>query len=101
MRAVSAPIRKRATRSSRSWKAACLPMPAAPDDAVSALILEVASQFESARAKINLALHVTGRRADGYHLLDSLVVFVDIGDRLRAEPATSLSLAGGGPQAAD
>ena len=35
-----------------------------------------------APAKINLYLHVTGRRADGYHLLDSLVAFADIGDRL-------------------
>lgn len=33
-----------------------------------------------ARAKLNLALHVTGRRDDGYHLLDSLVVFADVGD---------------------
>lgn len=39
-----------------------------------------------APAKINLALHVTGRRADGYHLLDSLVVFADIGDRLAVAP---------------
>lgn len=37
---------------------------------------------EVARAKINLALHVTGRRADGYHLLDSLVTFCESGDRL-------------------
>ncbi|MGR3388025.1 MAG: hypothetical protein ACU0DB_13765, partial [Paracoccus sp. (in: a-proteobacteria)] len=37
--------------------------------------------FEAARAKLNLALHVTGRREDGYHLLDSLVAFADIGDR--------------------
>jgi 4-diphosphocytidyl-2-C-methyl-D-erythritol kinase len=35
-----------------------------------------------APAKINLALHVTGQRADGYHLLDSLVVFADFGDKL-------------------
>ncbi len=41
-----------------------------------------------ARAKINLALHVVGRRADGYHLLDSLVAFAEIGDRLALEPAT-------------
>ncbi len=39
-----------------------------------------------APAKINLALHVTGQRADGYHLLDSLVVFADTGDRLRLQP---------------
>jgi 4-diphosphocytidyl-2-C-methyl-D-erythritol kinase len=54
-----------------------------------------------APAKVNLYLHVTGRRDDGYHLLDSLVAFVDIGDRLRAEPAKSVSLAVDGPEAAD
>ncbi len=37
-----------------------------------------------APAKVNLALHIVGRRADGYHLIDSLVVFADIGDRLTA-----------------
>lgn len=37
---------------------------------------------EAARAKINLALHVTGQRADGYHLLDSLVTFADFGDEV-------------------
>ncbi|MFD1745821.1 4-(cytidine 5'-diphospho)-2-C-methyl-D-erythritol kinase [Rhizobium helianthi] len=42
---------------------------------------------EAARAKINLALHVTGRRADGYHLLDSLVTFVDLGDALEFWPS--------------
>lgn len=39
-----------------------------------------------APAKINLALHVTGRRADGYHLLDMLVAFADIGDRVSWRP---------------
>jgi len=53
-----------------------------------------------APAKVNLYLHVTGRRADGYHLLDSLVAFADIGDRLTAEPAAALSLEIGGPEAA-
>lgn len=48
---------------------------------------------EPAPAKINLYLHVLGRRPDGYHRLDSLVAFADAGDELRAEPATSLSLA--------
>ena len=61
-------------------------MPAATGDPVSALILEVASKVENARAKVNLALHVTGRRGDGYHLLDSLVVFAEIADTLRAVP---------------
>jgi 4-diphosphocytidyl-2-C-methyl-D-erythritol kinase len=42
---------------------------------------------EAARAKINLALHVTGRRVDGYHLLDMLVVFPDISDGLIFEPS--------------
>src|SRR5205823_12625417 len=52
-----------------------------------------------APAKINLYLHVVGRRADGYHLLDSLVAFADIGDRVTAAPAEHLSLAIGGPEA--
>jgi 4-diphosphocytidyl-2-C-methyl-D-erythritol kinase len=51
-----------------------------------------------APAKINLYLHVVGRRADGYHLLDSLVAFVDIGDRVTAAPAHCLSLTVGGPE---
>src|SRR6202166_4795859 len=52
-----------------------------------------------APAKINLYLHVVGRRADGYHLLDSLVAFADIGDRVSAAPAGSLTLAIDGPEA--
>jgi len=40
-----------------------------------------------AHAKINLALHVTGRRLDGYHLLDSLVVFTELGDRISVDKA--------------
>ena len=52
-----------------------------------------------APAKINLTLHVTGQRDDGYHLLDSLVVFADVGDRVRAEPAGALSLTLEGPEA--
>lgn len=55
---------------------------------------------ERAPAKINLALHVTGLRADGYHLLDSLVVFADCGDVLRFEPAQRLTLEVTGPMAA-
>lgn len=47
---------------------------------------------ENAPAKINLALHVTGQRADGYHLLDSLVVFAGYGDVLHFSPARSLDL---------
>ena len=40
-----------------------------------------------APAKLNLALHVTGQRADGYHLLESLVAFADFGDEVTVEPA--------------
>jgi 4-diphosphocytidyl-2-C-methyl-D-erythritol kinase len=50
-----------------------------------------------APAKVNLYLHVTGRRPDGYHLLDSLAVFPAVGDTLRAMPADGLSLTVGGP----
>jgi 4-diphosphocytidyl-2-C-methyl-D-erythritol kinase len=58
------------------------------------------SDSESAPAKINLFLHVTGKRPNGYHLLDSLVVFADMGDRLFAEPSGGLSLRLTGPFAA-
>jgi len=52
-----------------------------------------------AAAKVNLYLHVTGRRADGYHLLDSLVAFPDIGDRITADLAPGFSLEISGPEA--
>ncbi|MCA0434513.1 MAG: 4-(cytidine 5'-diphospho)-2-C-methyl-D-erythritol kinase [Proteobacteria bacterium] len=55
---------------------------------------------EQARAKINLALHVLGRRADGYHELDSAVAFADVGDVLHLEPAQATSLTIHGPFAA-
>ncbi len=50
-----------------------------------------------APAKINLYLHVTGRRADGYHELDSLIAFADIYDRVCVFPATELMLRIEGP----
>jgi len=50
-----------------------------------------------ARAKINLYLHVVGRRADGYHLLDSLVAFAETGDTIAVAPADELSLTIDGP----
>lgn len=53
-----------------------------------------------APAKLNLYLHVVGRRADGYHLLDSLVAFAAVGDEIHAAPAPSLSLRVTGPRAA-
>ena len=58
----------------------------------------LASKFtETARAKINVTLRVTGRRADGYHELESLVVFADIADTLTLEPAGHASLDVTGP----
>ena len=52
---------------------------------------------EAAPAKVNLYLHLRGRRADGYHLLDSLAVFPAIGDRLSVAPGPGLSLEIDGP----
>jgi 4-diphosphocytidyl-2-C-methyl-D-erythritol kinase len=48
-----------------------------------------ATVIEDAPAKINLALHVTGQRSDGYHLLDMLVTFTRHGDRLEFRSAGS------------
>jgi 4-diphosphocytidyl-2-C-methyl-D-erythritol kinase len=61
----------------------------------------------AARAKLNLYLHVLGRRDDGYHLIDSLVVFAAVHDTVAVRPAADLSLAaegafaGGLPAGAD
>jgi 4-diphosphocytidyl-2-C-methyl-D-erythritol kinase len=52
-----------------------------------------------ARAKVNLWLNVVGRRADGYHLLDSLIAFTDLADEIEAAPADRLSLTLDGPLA--
>ncbi|PZO63723.1 MAG: 4-(cytidine 5'-diphospho)-2-C-methyl-D-erythritol kinase [Paracoccus denitrificans] len=52
------------------------------------------SVTEDAPAKVNLALHVTGQRADGYHLIDSLVVFLDIGDRVTLSPGSGFAVTG-------
>jgi len=50
---------------------------------------------ETARAKVNLTLRVLGRRADGYHEIQSLVAFADIGDevalRVGAPPVVTVS----------
>jgi 4-diphosphocytidyl-2-C-methyl-D-erythritol kinase len=69
---------------------------AAPDGVPMAAIATAGS----APAKVNLYLHVTGRRADGYHLLDSLVVFAGAADRLRYTAAETLTLALDGPEGA-
>ncbi|BDY16765.1 hypothetical protein Sulfitobl28_27350 [Sulfitobacter pontiacus] len=48
-------------------------------------------------AKVNLTLHVTGQRSDGYHLLDSLVVRAGVGDRIAVSPSDQLELFVDGP----
>ncbi|HEY8190453.1 MAG TPA: 4-(cytidine 5'-diphospho)-2-C-methyl-D-erythritol kinase [Micavibrio sp.] len=50
-----------------------------------------------APAKINLYFHIVGKRNDGYHDLDSLVAFADIGDSIRIEPARNFHFQVDGP----
>jgi 4-diphosphocytidyl-2-C-methyl-D-erythritol kinase len=54
---------------------------------------------DDAPAKVNLTLRVLRRRADGYHEIESLVVFADYGDRLSLAPGGALTLAVSGPNA--
>jgi 4-diphosphocytidyl-2-C-methyl-D-erythritol kinase len=60
---------------------------AVPDKARLADVIEA-----SAPAKINLALHVTGQRGDGYHELDSFVVFADVMDSLTLTPSDAMRM---------
>jgi 4-diphosphocytidyl-2-C-methyl-D-erythritol kinase len=53
-----------------------------------------------AAAKLNLALHVRGKLADGRHAIETVFVFCADGDRLSADPADELSLTLSGPFAA-
>jgi 4-diphosphocytidyl-2-C-methyl-D-erythritol kinase len=62
--------------------------------------LPAASLDEDAPAKVNLTLRVLGRRADGYHEIESLVAFAGIGDRLSFAPGGALALNVRGPSAA-
>ena len=57
--------------------------------------------MREAHAKVNLWLNVVGRRDDGYHLLESLVAFVDLADGIEARPADRLSLGVAGPFAGE
>jgi 4-diphosphocytidyl-2-C-methyl-D-erythritol kinase len=54
---------------------------------------------EPAFAKVNLTLRIVGRRADGYHELESLVCFAGVGDRLTLRPGPTLGLDVHGPSA--
>src|SRR4029077_15070770 len=110
MRAISSPIRRTSTRSSRSCAPAWLtrrrrprpprlprsPATAADHAAMSGAVRELT---EFAPAKVNLTLHVLGRRTDGYHEIESLVAFADIGDRLTLAPGGTLGLIVHGPTA--
>jgi 4-diphosphocytidyl-2-C-methyl-D-erythritol kinase len=55
------------------------------------------SVYEAARAKVNLTLRIKGKRPDGYHELESLVVFADVCDELVFTPASEDSLSLEGP----
>lgn len=57
------------------------------------------ARAEKAPAKVNLTLRVLGRRADGYHDIESLVAFAGVGDVLTFTPAAALTLAVSGPTA--
>ena len=59
-----------------------------------------AAGAEKAPAKVNLTLRVIGRRADGYHEIESLVAFADVGDALTFNPGGALALRVAGPTAA-
>lgn len=58
---------------------------------------DILPHTELARAKVNLALHVLGRREDGYHELDSIVAFASVADRLIFEEASEWRLDVTGP----
>jgi len=57
------------------------------------------ARAEKAPAKVNLTLRVLGRRADGYHELESLVAFAGVGDALTFVPGDALTLIVSGPTA--
>src|SRR3981081_3618460 len=57
--------------------------------------------IEDGRAKVNRCLGVVGRRADGYHDLESMVAFADCADRLSLTPGPELDLKTTGPLAQD
>jgi 4-diphosphocytidyl-2-C-methyl-D-erythritol kinase len=67
------------------------PVSATPEDSPPALVREYA------RAKVNLTLHILGKRPDGYHELESLVVFADLCDELSFRPGLEDHLRVRGP----
>src|SRR5712671_5797739 len=91
--------RTRSSRSKRSSKAASNRRRPPPRAAAERSVAGGVPVRAFAPAKINLYLHVLGRRADGYHRLDSLIAFADIGDEVTAAPADTLTLTASGPEA--
>ena len=63
--------------------------------------MPAASLVEDAPAKVNLTLRVLGRRADGYHEIESLVAFAGVGDALSFAPGGALALNVRGPSAGE
>lgn len=55
------------------------------------------TQTYCAPAKVNLMLHITGKRADGYHLLNTLISFIDLADFVQIEETDSYALSVDGP----
>ncbi|MBO0750586.1 MAG: 4-(cytidine 5'-diphospho)-2-C-methyl-D-erythritol kinase [Bradyrhizobiaceae bacterium] len=62
-------------------------------------MIEIGCNVSLAPAKINLTLRISGRRADGYHEIESLVAFAPFGDRLAFTPGATLDLEVSGPTA--
>jgi len=62
-------------------------------------VIVAAACVEKAPAKVNLTLRIIGRRADGYHEIDSLVAFASVGDVLTFTPGRAATLAVSGPTA--
>jgi 4-diphosphocytidyl-2-C-methyl-D-erythritol kinase len=77
-----------------------LDCPGKPGNPVADVVSRAGTLATSAPAKINLTLRVIGRRADGYHDLESLVAFAPFGDTLRLRIGAPLAIAVSGPTAA-
>src|SRR5215472_19243284 len=113
---ISIPIRKNCRRSRPSSKKACTPthplrppprrptsrpIPRRQKSPTTGAKRPLPTDLvESAPAKVNLTLRVLGRRADGYHDLESLVAFAEVGDWLSLTPGHDLALDVAGASAA-
>src|SRR5579871_3498517 len=83
----------------RVWRVRRRRDAAAPAKHACSKMTETGSEASLAPAKINLTLRISGRRSDGYHELESLVVFAPFGDRLTFSPNGPLDLDVSGPMA--